>query len=66
MLLDEAADLAQDSDGSVTAVLVWDGQARGEDDLTFSFGEEARNRGFPVIEIDTLRAGAAGAGTFEK
>lgn len=37
----------------VLAVIVWDGQSRGEDDLTAAFANEARSRNLPVAEILT-------------
>lgn len=37
----------------VLAVIVWDGQSRGEDDLTAAFANEARSRTIPVAEILT-------------
>lgn len=40
--------------GQVTAVIVWDGTPRGDDDLTAHFAAEARRRGIPVREIRTL------------
>ena len=49
-ILDEAA-----KHPPVTAVLVWDGQSRGEGDLSESFGVEAKRRGFPVVTISTLQ-----------
>ncbi len=64
MLFNQAAELAQDSDGNVTAVLVWDGQTRGSGDLSFEFGEEARRRGLRVVEVNTLRAGGGGRTDF--
>jgi hypothetical protein len=53
-LLDEAAELASASDGEVTAALVWDQQPRAGGDLTKSFGETARRRGWPVVEVPTV------------
>jgi hypothetical protein len=38
----------------IAAVLVWDGVWRGTDDATASFGDLARERGHPVIDISTL------------
>lgn len=60
-ILDEALILARQashdkgkqSANSVLAVLVWDGQSRGEGDLTVDFAEQARARGLAVIEIAT-------------
>jgi hypothetical protein len=61
VILDEALTLArrtphdkvEQSANSVLAVLVWDGQSRGEGDLTADFANEARARGLSVIEIAT-------------
>lgn len=53
-LLDEAAKLASASEGKLTAALVWDQRPRGNGDLTQGFGEEARRRGWPVVEIATV------------
>lgn len=41
------------SSPGVLAVIVWDGQSRGEDDLTAAFANEARSRNIPVAEILT-------------
>ena len=53
-ILDEAMALWQELQLQTIGVLVWDGSPRGEEDLTRSFGDEARARGFSVIEIKTL------------
>jgi hypothetical protein len=61
VILDEALALAHQTllhkgeqvANSVLAVLVWDGQPRGEGDLTVDFADEARARGLPVLEITT-------------
>lgn len=53
-VLDEAMVVAADLEQVVTALLVWNGESRGPDDLTAAFGEAARQRGFPVVEISTL------------
>lgn len=37
----------------ILAVIVWDGQSRGEDDLTVDFIHEAHARNIPVLEIRT-------------
>lgn len=37
------------------AVIAWDGKSRGNEDLTAAFADRARERGFPVVEIETLR-----------
>jgi hypothetical protein len=38
----------------VVAVLVWDKQSRGSDDLTQGFADEARTRGMRIFEVSTL------------
>lgn len=52
-ILDEAQSLARDTHDAVLALLVWDGQPRGDDDVTAAFGAEARGRGVPVREVST-------------
>ncbi len=37
----------------VLAVIVWEGQSRGDDDMTADFAHEASARGLPVREIST-------------
>lgn len=38
----------------VKALIIWDGQSRGPNDLTMHFAEEAGAHGLPVLEISTL------------
>ena len=38
----------------ILALIVWDGQSRGEGDLTLDFASEARARAIPVTEILTI------------
>jgi hypothetical protein len=52
-ILREAASLVGQSGGDAMAVLVWEGAPRGDDDLTASFGEEARRRGLRVESVKT-------------
>ncbi|MGE5754714.1 MAG: hypothetical protein ACM35G_03205 [Planctomycetaceae bacterium] len=60
-ILDEAQRLARgapagtgrDPRSGVLAVLVWDGQSRGEGDLTENFAREATARGLPVSQVLT-------------
>jgi hypothetical protein len=52
-ILDEAAGFAGQLHDEVVAVLVWNGISNGEGDLTQAFGDEARRREFPVVEIST-------------
>ena len=61
VILDEALalvrqtphDKGEEPPDPALAVLVWDGQPRGEGDLTLDFADEARARGLPVVEIAT-------------
>lgn len=61
-ILDEAQALARQYSQSVSespthsilALIVWEGQPRGEGDLTADFANEARARAIPVIEIATM------------
>jgi len=41
--------------GQVTAMVVWDGASRGDDDFTAAFIEEARQRGILTRQLTTLR-----------
>ena len=41
-------------DQTVSAVVVWDGLSRGDDDITAAFQTEAHNRGLAVEEILTV------------
>ncbi len=53
-VLDEACELARRTGEPVLAAVVWDGQSRGDHDLTQEFGTEARRRHIPVTDILTL------------
>ena len=53
-ILAEASALRRDPREAVVAVIVWNGAPRGVDDLTKSFGDEAKALGFSVLEIKTL------------
>ncbi len=53
-VLDEAEELAEASGQQLAALIVWNGQSRGEDDVTGHFLEESKNRGLKVTEISTL------------
>lgn len=58
-ILDEAQKLAREAreeDGELLAVLIWEGKARGEEDITAHFRAEARARAIPTTEILTLKA----------
>ena len=52
-ILDQAEELAEETGQQVSAVVVWNGLARGEEDVTGHFLEEAKQRGMKVIEINT-------------
>jgi hypothetical protein len=58
-ILNAATDLANQGDHERTALVVWDGVPRGDDDVTFAFLHEARRRGFRIVDIDTLRTGTS-------
>ena len=53
-ILGEADIMAQQRRELVKAALVWNGESRGERDITEEFGNEARRRGWPVVEVSTL------------
>jgi hypothetical protein len=53
-ILDEALAIANAEHDRVEAVLIWDGESRGEGDMTESFGAEAKRRGLMVREIRTI------------
>lgn len=53
-VVDEALLLSEKFQQPVTAVMVWDGESRGEGDLTEEFGVYARQKGVPVLEVMTL------------
>jgi hypothetical protein len=52
-ILDQAEELAEETGQPLSAVVVWNGQARGEEDVTGHFLEEAKQRGLKVTEINT-------------
>jgi hypothetical protein len=54
VILEEATTLSKDLGEQATAVLLWNRISRGEDDATARFGESAKNRSLPVLEISTL------------
>lgn len=53
-ILNEAATMAPKTGDGVMAVLIWDGAARGDDDLTADFRDKARSRGFSITSIQTI------------
>lgn len=52
-IIEKAAALAGDG-GSARVCLVWEGDPRGDDDITYHFLKTARARGLPVEEVPTL------------
>jgi hypothetical protein len=52
-ILDQAEELAEETGQQLSAVVVWNGQTRGEEDVTGHFLEEAKQRGLKVTEINT-------------
>ncbi|HKR82934.1 MAG TPA: hypothetical protein VJS37_02095 [Terriglobales bacterium] len=54
VIVDKAISLGQRLGVRVTAVLVWDGKSRGEEDLTEEFGQYARRENIAVIEIMSI------------
>ena len=52
-ILDEAQATAAAMADDVVAILVWEGESRGKGDLTEAFGQEARRRGLPVVQVLT-------------
>ncbi len=60
-LTEEAASVGVGSpDGGPTAVVVWEGESRGEGDLTAKFAALAENSGMRVVEVATLGDPQAG------
>lgn len=55
-ILDAALSAARSS-ADVLAVIVWEGQSRGADDLTAAFAESARARALVVDEVSTAAKG---------
>ena len=53
-ILEQATLLASQLQQSVEAVVVWEGAARGEDDVTAAFVQAAQRRGIPVSYVVTL------------
>lgn len=53
-ILDEAQRVAENGGVDVLALAVWDGQSRGDGDLTEAFMRLARERGIAVSEVPTL------------
>lgn len=53
-ILGQAAQLAQEIGEGPKALVVWNGESRGADDVTGHFRDEALRRGIPVTEVITL------------
>jgi len=53
-LLDRAQLLANQKHTTVYALIVWNQESRGPDDVTAHFLEQADLRKIPVVEISTL------------
>jgi hypothetical protein len=53
-ILNEAASLGSSSDRRVIALIVWDGQSRGPDDITENFLREADRRRIETHQVLTL------------
>jgi hypothetical protein len=53
-LLDKAQAVAGDLGTAVTALVIWNQQSRGDDDVTAHFLHQAKQRGLSVSEISTL------------
>jgi len=53
-LLDKAQVLAAAGNAPVSALVIWNMESRGVDDVTAHFLNEARRRNIPVTEISTL------------
>ena len=53
-IMDEAEKVAREINEQVSAIGVWDGKSRGQDDYTEQFQKHARERGMSVREILTL------------
>lgn len=52
-ILDEAEEVATAAKQELTAAVIWNGESRGDDDVTAHFLEEARRRDLNVTEIMT-------------
>jgi hypothetical protein len=53
-LLDRGEMLAKDEHTTVNALVVWNQESRGPDDVTAHFLEQAKLRKMPILEIPTL------------
>jgi hypothetical protein len=62
-LLDRAQDLAKQHHTSVDALVVWNQESRGQDDVTAHFLEQAKLREIPILEISTIDTNSASFGS---
>ena len=53
-ILDQAQRLAQEIKSGVAALVVWNGESRGPEDVTDHFKHEAETRGMGVAEVITM------------
>lgn len=53
-LLDRAQDLAKQNHTTVNALVVWNQESRGPDDVTAHFLEQAHFRKIPILQISTI------------
>jgi hypothetical protein len=53
-LLDQAQELAKRDHTDVRALVVWNQESRGSDDVTAHFLDQAKRRRLPIIEVPTL------------
>ncbi|MGH6630712.1 MAG: hypothetical protein ACREB3_13360 [Burkholderiales bacterium] len=53
-ILDAAEELAMETEQELVALVVWDGESRGEDDVTGHLLQEAKQRGLRTKELNTL------------
>lgn len=53
-ILDEAQRIARGIGAGIAAAIVWEGQPRGDDDVTAMFKRSAERRGFEVVTVLTV------------
>ncbi len=53
-ILDNAEEIALEQGDEILVLIVWNGESRGEDDVTAHFLEQARRRGLRTAEIKTV------------
>jgi hypothetical protein len=54
MIIEQAHNIARSLHTSATAVLIWDGQSRGAQDITWEFRQAALKAGLQIREVGTL------------